>query len=224
MKKFKLIPAVTFLLVFFAYYGIFTSYSDPSFFTSLSDQDKITYLNLEENDQIKIIGLPQDSVEVKPDFSDSAKIVLSALPNETYTTYQTISTQSTDVSEKHFMAKRFILLAFVFITAYLSYTKKHKFNVAFQKILFENVVTTLVFALLSGAAFLLVQKLRGSIGDPSYALQMLFGDAIESLKYGLLYSIFIAIFIYFDPRNINWYQKRLAKKKATEEKEAAKNQ
>lgn len=220
MKKFKLIPAITFLLVFFAYYGIFTSYADPTVFSNLTDEEKIVYLNLEENDQIKIIGLPQDSVTVKPDFSDSAKIVLSDVRPEIYTAYQTISEQTTTVSEKHFMAKRFILLAFILLTAYLSYTKKHKFNVAFQKILFENVVTTLVFALLSAAAFLLTQKLRGSIGDPSYALQMLFGDAIESLKYGLLYSIFIAIFIYFDPRNINWYQKRLAKKKAAEAKAA----
>jgi hypothetical protein len=180
MKKIKIIPAITFLLIFAAYFGIYSQYAVSSTFEDLSTKDKIIYLSLDENEKIKIINLPQDSVSVKSDFSDSSKIILRNIPSETYNSYQNMSEQITTVSEYIFYAKRFILLVFILIMAYITYSKKHKFNITFQKILF--------------------------------------GDAIETLKYGLIYSILIAVFIYFEPRNIHWYQKRLERKKKNEEK------
>jgi len=218
MKKLKIIPAIAFILIFVSYYGIYSNYAVSEKFDDLTVQDKITYLSLDENDKIKIINLPQDSVNVKPDFSDSAKVILNALPNDKYIAFQGMSEQITTVSEYIFYAKRFLLLGFILVMAYVSYTKKHKFNVTFQKILFENVLSGIVFTLFSAVAFLLTQSIRGNIGSASYMFQMLFGDAIETLKYSLIYSIMIAVFIYFDPRNINWYNKRLARKKKNEEK------
>ena len=220
MKNLKIIPAITFVLIFAAYFGIYNQHAASSKFEDLSLKDKITYLELDENDKIKIIHLPQDSVAVKSDFSDSSKVILSDLPIETYTSYQEMSEQITTVSEYIFYAKRFILLLFILVMAYIAYTKKHKFNVAFQKILFENVINSAAFTLFSVVAFLLTQTIRGNVGSTSYLFQMLLGDAVETLKYGLLYSIFIAGFIYFDPRNINWYQKRVERKRKNEEKQA----
>tara|TARA_B100000795_G_C22725594_1_gene409304 strand:- start:118 stop:780 length:663 start_codon:yes stop_codon:yes gene_type:complete len=218
MKKLKLIPAFTFILLFVSYYGIYSNYAVSEKFDNLTVQDKITYLSLEENDKIKIIRLEQDSVSVKPDFSDSAKVILTNLSNDKYIAFQGMSEQITTVSEYIFYAKRFLLLIFILVMAYVSYTKKNQFNMAFQKILFENVINGIVFTLFSAVAFLLTQTLRGNFGSASYMFQMLFGDAIETLKYSLIYSILIAILIYFDPRNINWNQKRLARKKKNEEK------
>ncbi len=220
MKNLKIIPAVAFVLIFASYFGIYNQYAVSSEFEDLSMKEKITYLGLDENDKIKIINLPQDSVAVKSDFSDSSKVILGDLPSETYVSYQGMSEQITTVSEYIFYAKRFILAVFVFVMAYISYTKKHKFNVTFQKILFENVTSSFIFTLFSIVAFLLTQTIRGNVGSTSYMFQMLLGDAVETLKYGLLYSIFIAGFIYFDPRNINWYQKRVERKRKQEEKQA----
>lgn len=218
MKKFKLIPAIAFILILVVYISVYESTSDSSEFEKLTIQERVTFFQLEENDRIKIIGLPQDSIESKSDFSDTARVILANTPPTTYQVYQDVSEQGADVSKTIFIFKRLILLVFLFLTSYLSYTKVHKFNVAFQKILFENVLGSIVFALFSVTAFLITQYLRGNVGDISYMLQMLLGDGIETLKYGLLYSIFISIFLYFDPRNIHWYNKRLAKKQAAEEK------
>lgn len=218
MKNLKIIPAITFLLIFAVYFGIYTKYAVSSNFDDLSTKDKIIYLSLDENEKIKIINLPQDSVSVKSDFSDSSKTILRNIPSETYDSYQNMSEQITTVSEYIFYAKRFILLVFILIMGYIAYSKKHKFNITFQKILFENVLNSVVFTLFSVVAFLLTQTIRGNIGSTSYMFQMLFGDALETLKYGLIYSILIAVFIYFEPRNIHWYQKRLERKKKNEEK------
>ena len=220
MKNLKIIPAVAFILIFASYYGIYDQYAVSSTFEDLSIKDKITYLSLDENDKIKIIDLPQDSIVMKADFSDSSKVILSNIPSEIYDSYQNMSERITTVSEYIFYAKRFILLLFVLTMSYLNYSKKHKFNITFQKILFENVLSSVVFTLFSVVAFLLTQTIRGNVGSTSYMFQMLIGDAVETLKYGLLYSVLIAVFIYFEPRNIHWYNKRIERKKKNEEKKA----
>lgn len=217
MKNLKIIPGIAFILIFLSYYWVYNTFAVASDFDDLTIEDKITFLSLEENDKIKIINLPQDSVPVVTDFTDSAKVILGNLPSEKYIAFQGMSEQITTVSEYIFYAKRLILLGFILAMAYVSYTKKHKFNVAFQKILFENVLSGVVFTLFSAVAFLLTQTIRGNFGSASYMFQMLFGDALETLKYSLIYSILIAAFIYFDPRNINWYQKRIARKRKKEE-------
>lgn len=218
MKKFKVIPAAVFILLVASYLAIFSSYSDTKVYNELSPSDLTGYSKLEENDQIKIIGLPQDSVQVKPDFSKEGKEILGNVSNETYTAFQTISSQMAGVSEKIYFVKRLILLGFLLTTIMVAFKKKFKYNVTFQKALYENVKVSLMFVLFSITALLITQTVLGTLRSTGQMAQIFLGEAVSTLKYALLYSVFISIFIYFHPQNIHWYNKRLERKRKNEQK------
>ena len=218
MKKFKVIPAIVFVLLTLTYLIIYSGNQEESK-VELPIHNFNTYLSLDENDQIKIIGLAQDSVTMVTDFSKEGKEFYTNIPNDEYKEYQRISTNVADAAEKTYFVKRLILLGFILITIMIAFKGKLKYNVTFQKALFENVKTSIVFVLFSIAALLITQSILGTLRSPSQMLQILFGEAISTLKYALLYSVFIAVFIYFHPQNIHWYNKRLEKKRKRAEAE-----
>ena len=53
-------------------------------------------------------------------------------------------------------------------------------------------------------------------------LQYGFAHFISTLKSTLFWFVAVSFFIYFHPQNIDWYQRRIAKKKEKEAKEAKK--
>lgn len=218
MKNIKIIPAITFLVLVITYVSVYSSYSDTSVYDALEPSDLAAFTKLEENDQIKIIGLPQDSVAVKPDFSEEGKAILSALTTEKYEAFQGISTQMTSVSEIIYILKRLILLGFLMASILVAFKNKFKYNVTFQKALYENVKMSMLFVLFSIVALLLTQTILGTIRSGSQMAQILFSEGISTLKYALLYAVFLAAFIYFHPQNIHWYNKRLARKQKQAEK------
>lgn len=220
MKKFKLIPAITFVILVISYVSIYSTYSNTSVYNALEQKDLIAFTQLEENDQIKIIGLPQDSVTAKPDFSEEGKVILSQLPNEKYKAFQGISTQMTTVSEKIYFIKRLILLGFLMASILVAFKNKFKYDVTFQKALYENVKMSMLFVLFSIVALLLTQTILGTVRSGSQMAQILFTEGITTLKYAVLYAVFIAAFIYFHPQNIHWYNKRVARKQKQAEKAA----
>lgn len=214
MKKLKLIPAVVFVLLVITYLSIYSAYNDDSIYEGIETKDLLDYAQLEEVDQIKIIGLPQDSVVVKSDFTDKGKEILSNIDKTTYIAFQNISSQMAAVSEQLYYLKRLILLLFLFTTTMVAFKHKFKFNVTFQKALFENVKTSLLFVLFAITSLLITQSVLGTVRSGGQMVQIFLSDGVKTLKYALLYSVFISAFIYFHPQNIHWYKKRIARKQA----------
>ena len=64
----------------------------------------------------------------------------------------------------------------------------------------------------------LTQTIRGTVGESAFMLQYGFAHFITTLKSTLFWFVAISFFIYFNPQNIDWYQRRMAKKKEKEAK------
>jgi len=218
MQKLKLIPAAVFVLMVITYLSIYSSYNDESIYEGIETGDLIDYAQLKEVDQIKIIGLPQDSVVVKSDFTDEGKEILSNIDQTTYFAFQNISSQMAAVSEKLYYLKRLILLVFLFTTTMVAFKHKFKYNVTFQKALFENVKTSLLFVLFALTSLLITQSALGTVRSSGQMVQIFLSEGVKTLKYALLYSVFISAFIYFHPQNIHWHKKRVARKEAKDVK------
>ena len=80
--------------------------------------------------------------------------------------------------------------------------------------MFHNAIFSLIFSLFCIFSFILTQTIRGTVGDSSFMLQYGFAHFISILKSTLFWFVAVSFFIYFHPQNIDWYQRRMAKKNA----------
>ena len=144
------------------------------------------------------------------------------MPSENYETLQKLSRESLEIEKTLHTYRRLILILFLVLSSYFAFNKKYKFNITFQKAMYTNVVSSLIFALFCIFSFILTQTIRGTTNGSSILLQFGFAHFIEVLKSTMIWFILVSFFIYFHPQNIDWYQRRMAKKKAKLEKEQAK--
>lgn len=209
MKQFKIIPAITFVVILVSYLAIFNTYSSAGAFDELTPDEAFGYAKLSEEEKIAILNLPQDSLEfVASSFSDSTLVALQNVAPKTYQGYQDKTWQLVNVSSTMFSVKRLILALFILISGYLGFTKKLNYTLTFQKALFENVKYAVLFTLFSICAIMVTQMMLGTMREFSQMIQILLGELKEDLKYGIMYSILIAAFLYFHPHN----QERLKQK------------
>ena len=220
MKEYKLLVSGTLVAVFALYFFTYSSSDDASTYDNLSLDDKIFFFN-DLNDEQKegIASTSMDSLKASF-FEDSLTFQkIKSLPIETYESYQKISRNSLEIEQTLHIYRRLILILCLVLSSYVLFSRKYKFNITFQKAMFHNAVFSLIFSLFCIFSFILTQTIRGTVGDSSFMLQYGFAHFITTLKSTLFWFVAISFFIYFHPQNIDWHQRRVAKKKAKEKKE-----
>lgn len=219
MKEYKLLVLGTLVAVFALYFITYSSSENASNYDHLSLDEKIFFFN-DLNDEQKegIASTSMDSLKAIF-FEDSLTFQkIKSLPIETYESYQKISRDSLDIEQNLHIFRRLILILSLVLSSYVLFSRKYKFNITFQKAMFHNAVFSLIFSLFCIFSFILTQTIRGTVGESSFMLQYGFAHFITTLKSTLFWFVAISFFIYFHPQNIDWYQRRMAKKKEKEAK------
>ncbi|MBK20697.1 MAG: hypothetical protein CMP63_00060 [Flavobacteriales bacterium] len=219
MKEHKLLVLGTLVTIFALYFITYSSSENTSDYDHLSLDDKIFFFN-DLNDEQKegIASTSMDSLKASF-FEDSLTFKkIKSLPVETYESFQKISRNSLDIEQNLHIYRRLILILCLVLNSYLLFSKKYKFNITFQKAMFHNAIFSLIFSLFCIFSFILTQTIRGTVGDSSFMLQYGFAHFISILKSTLFWFVAVSFFIYFHPQNIDWYQRRMAKKNAKKNK------
>ena len=219
MKEYKLLVLGTLAAVFALYFITYSSSENASNYDHLSLDEKIFFFN-DLNDEQKegIASTSMDSLKASF-FEDSLTFQkIKSLPIETYESFQKISRDSLNIEQNLYVFRRLILILSLVLSSYVLFSRKYKFNITFQKAMFHNAVFSLIFSLFCIFSFILTQTIRGTVGESSFMLQYGFAHFITTLKSTLFWFVAISFFIYFHPQNIDWYQRRMAKKKEKEAK------
>jgi len=219
MKEYKLLVLGTLVAIFALYFITYSSSENASTYDNLSVDDKIFFFN-DLNDEQKegVASTSIDSLDARF-FEDSLIFKkIKSLPVKTYETFQYLSRNSLEIEQTLHIYRRLILILCLVLSSYLLFSKKYKFNITFQKAMFHNAVFSLIFSLFCVFSFILTQTIRGTVGDSSFMLQYGFAHFISILKSNLFWFVTISFFIYFHPQNIDWHQRRIAKKKKKENK------
>jgi hypothetical protein len=221
MKKNKFIMLGLLIALFGLYYISYSNAIDEKDLQNLSFEDKKLFFNdLDEKQKEGIATTSQDSLKNEYFKNDTTFQLIKNLDVEKYNSFQLISRKTLELDKTIHFYRRLILILFLFGTTYLAFIKKYKYNITFQKALYDNIIRILLFALFCVFSFVATQAIRGAIGDSSVLLQYAFANFIDTLKTSLIWVILISFFIYFHPQNIDWYQKRLEKKKRKAAKES----
>lgn len=221
MKNNKFIILGLLLALFGLYFFSYSSAVKEEDLSNLSLEDKKLFFNdLDEKQKEGIATTSQDSLKNEYFENDTTFQLIKSLQPEKYESFQLISRKTLELDKTIHFYRRLILIFFLFGTTYLAFIKKYKYNITFQKALYDNVLRLLLFALFCVFSFVATQAIRGAIGDSSILLQYAFANFIDTLKTSFIWVILISFFIYFHPQNIDWYQKRLEKKRRKAEKEA----
>lgn len=219
MKENKLLVIGCLAAIFTLYFITYSLSDNSTSFNNLTLDEKIFFFNELEDEQKEGIATTSIDSLKKEFFKDSITYYkIRSLPFETYDAYQEISKQSLDIEQNLHVYRRLILILFLVLYSYFLFSKKYKFNISFQKAMFHNAVFSLIFSLFCIFSFILTQSIRGTVGDSSFLLQYGFAHFISVLKSTLFWFVAISFFIYFHPQNIDWHKKRVAKKKAKDNK------
>lgn len=220
MKENKFIILGVFIALTALYYISYSTALNPNEVSDVTLEDKTLFFNdLDDEQREGIATTRQDSLQ-RSYFQDSLTYIkIIQLNPEKYTKLQLVSQKTLELGKTIHIFRRLFLIVFLFASTYISFVKKYKYNITFQKALYDNSIRALIFALFSVFAFVITQTIRGTIGDTSILLQYGFGNLIETLKSALIWILLISFFIYFHPQNIDWYKRRMEKK----QKKAAKN-
>lgn len=219
MKENKLLISGLLIAIFALYFITYSSTKDQEGFSKLSIDDKNFFFNvLDDKQKEGIANTPMDSLKMEF-FKDSITFnLIKNMPLESYKTLQKVSVKSLSIEQTLHTYRRLILILFLVLGSYFNFTKKYKFNITFQKAMYQNVIFSLIFSLFCIFSFVLTQTIRGTTNGTSILLQFGFAHFIEVLKSTLFWFIAVSFFIYFHPQNIDWYQRRMAKKKNKMEK------
>ncbi len=219
MKENKLLVLGCLVAIFSLYFITYSSSDNSSAFESLTLDDKLFFFNELDDDQKEGIATTSIDSLKKEFFEDSlAYNKIKSLPFETYEAFQKISKESLNIEQNLHIYRRLILILCLIIYSYLLFSRKYNFNITFQKAMFHNAIFSFIFSLFCIFSFVLTQTIRGTVGDSSFILQFGFAHFISVLKSTLFWFVAISFFIYFHPQNIDWHQKRVARKKAKKDK------
>lgn len=106
-------------------------------------------------------------------------------------------------------AIRLILLLYMFFTLNIYFTEKLKYEGEFQKIMYKGVLMSLLFACFTSIGFFIALSMHPQDNIENFSVfSAWFVHAKEIVKFGLMYTVFIMIWIHFHPNN----QVRLRKK------------
>ncbi|MBI35782.1 MAG: hypothetical protein CMP67_10525 [Flavobacteriales bacterium] len=220
MKEYKLLVLGTLVSLFALYFITYSASENDPNYKSLSEEEQVfffTELNDEEKEGIALT--PLDSI--KPEYfenQDTYKRITST-EAETYKVFQNIFLESLEIEQNLHFYRRLILILCLILSSYILFSKKYKYNMTFQKAMFHNAVFSLIFSLFCIFSFVTTQTIRGTSVAPSIMFQFGLGHFISVLKSTLFWFVAVSFFIYFNPQNIDWYQRRMAKKKAKENKD-----
>ncbi len=117
---------------------------------------------------------------------------------------------------------RFVLILYIFFTINHHFTTKLKYEGEFQKIMYKGVVLSILFACFTTVGLLINFYLNPQSEDYSLSQAWLV-QTREWVKIGLLYSVFMVIWIHFHPNNkvrLRNKAARLAKAQLEREAEA----
>lgn len=104
---------------------------------------------------------------------------------------------------------RLILLLYMFFSLNLYFTEKLNYEGVFQKIMYKGVLLSLLFACFTSVGFFISLYMHPQDNVENFNLfSAWFVQAKEIVKFGLMYTVFIMIWIHFHPNN----QIRLRKK------------
>lgn len=214
MKTTKLISLVTFLLVVLSYIGINKAYYNPEPFKGLNETEIEIYSKLSEEDKITIIGVPHDSIKTVTDISDSTAISLAQIPTSSYQIFQEAITTNLTLAKYLFYVIRLLLIFYIFIYCYHLFTNKFKYSISFQSALYAGCKLTIGFCIFVISATMINQLIFNTEINLNILVQSLFVQFLNTLKIGVMYAVFTAIFLYFHPQN----QLRLEQKRKKQEK------
>lgn len=99
-------------------------------------------------------------------------------------------------------AIRLILLLYMFVTLNFYFIEKLKYEGEFQKIMYKGVLMSLLFACFTSIGFFIALSLNPQDNIENFSIfSAWFVHAKEIVKFGLMYTVFVMIWIYFHPNN-----------------------
>lgn len=122
--------------------------------------------------------------------------------------------QSAEKGQYLFFAVRFLLLLYIFFLLNHHFTNKLNYEGDFQKVMYKGVILSLMFTCYTSIGLFIKYYITAQGADFN-VLPAWFVHAKEMVKVGLLYTLFMVIWIHFHPYN----QVRLRKKAARLAKE-----
>ena len=213
MKKFKLIPTITFLLVLSSYLILNLTFSDDSVEKSLSKAEVLQFKKLSEEEKKIVASLNQTDVATHIQIEDSSKAQIGDIPSPTYAKFKKVIIQKSSLASYLHSSVRLIMALFIFFALYIKFTKELNYKTTFSKILYEGVKLILLYSLFVIASTLISQYIFSNGKRPSigFVFESIFYQFLKILQIGGLYAIFVSVFIYFHPQNIIRQQERAKK-------------
>lgn len=190
-----------FVLVCLTYITIYSVFYNPNEFADLKTDEVQTFFKISEDNRMSITGAPQDSLDLVKELSPNERSFLQNLSSQKYQIIQNSLQTSLSMAKWVYSIIRLFLIAYILGVIYWLFTKPLNYEISFQKAMYTGTITSVLFALYTAVATLLVQFVFNHIPNGVVVFQALLMQFLNMLKTGLIYTVAISVFIYFHPHN-----------------------
>lgn len=190
-----------FVLVCLTYIVIYSVFFNPNEFAELQSGEIQSFFKISEDNRMAITGAPQDSLQLVKELSPNERSFLQDLPKEKYQILQNSLDTNLSMAKWVYSIIRLILIAYILAVIYWMFTKPLNYEISFQKAMYTGTKISVLFALYTAVATLLVQFIFNQIPNSVIVFQALLMQFLNMLKTGLIYTVAISVFIYFHPHN-----------------------
>lgn len=190
-----------FVLVCLTYIVIYSVFFNPNEFTELQSDEIQSFFKISEDNRMAITGAPQDSLQLVKELSPNERSFLQDLPKAKYQILQNSLDTNLSMAKWVYSIIRLILIAYILAVIYWMFTKPLNYEISFQKAMYTGTKISVLFALYTAVATLLVQFIFNQIPNSVIVFQALLMQFLNMLKTGLIYTVAISVFIYFHPHN-----------------------
>ena len=190
-----------FVLVCLTYIVIYSVFFNPNEFTELQSDEIQSFFKISEDNRMAITGAPQDSLQLVKELSPNERSFLQDLPKAKYQILQNSLDKNLSMAKWVYSIIRLILIAYILAVIYWMFTKPLNYEISFQKAMYIGTKISVLFALYTAVATLLVQFIFNQIPNSVIVFQALLMQFLNMLKTGLIYTVAISVFIYFHPHN-----------------------
>ena len=190
-----------FVLVCLTYIVIYSVFFNTNEFAELQSDEIQSFFKISEDNRMAITGAPQDSLQLVKELSPNERSFLQDLPKEKYQILQYSLDTNLSMAKWVYSIIRLILIAYILAVIYWMFTKPLNYEISFQKAMYIGTKISVLFALYTAVATLLVQFIFNQIPNSVIVFQALLMQFLNMLKTGLIYTVAISVFIYFHPHN-----------------------
>jgi len=190
-----------FVLVCLTYITIYSVFFNPNEFAELQSDEIQSFFKISEDNRMSITGAPQDSLNLVKELSPNEREFLQKLSSQKYQIIQNSLQTNLSMAKWIYSVVRLFLIAYILSVIYWLFTKPLNYEISFQKAMYTGTITSVLFALYTAIATLLVQFIFNHIPNGVVVFQALLMQFLNMLKTGLIYTVAISVFIYFHPHN-----------------------